>query len=107
LKLYEIFTAIDGLLVEFSYRTVSTTNERFQLLITYRQAIDRVHRLGQEREVFVKHYIVAHTVEKRVLAIQKRKTAIVLSALGKTSPSTSEGLENLRIMFGDDEDDEF
>lgn len=81
--------------------------DAYKLLTKFRQAIDRVHRLGQEREVFVKHYIIAHTVEKRVLAIQKRKTAIVSSALGKSNMSTSEGLENLRIMFGDDEDDEF
>ncbi|KAG8759177.1 DNA helicase rad5 [Serendipita sp. 396] len=67
------------------------------------QAIDRVHRLGQEREVFVKHYIIAKSVEKRVLEIQKRKTAIVSFALGKSNASTSEGIENLRIMFEDDE----
>lgn len=72
---------------------------------TEQQAIDRVHRLGQEREVFVKHYIVARTVEKRILAIQRKKTAIVSSALGKTNVATSEGLENLRIMFGEDEGD--
>ncbi|KAG8812516.1 DNA helicase rad5 [Serendipita sp. 400] len=67
------------------------------------QAIDRVHRLGQECEVFVKHYIIAKSVEKRVLEIQKRKTAIVSFALGKSNASTSEGIENLRIMFEDDE----
>ncbi|CAG7847334.1 DNA repair protein RAD5 [Serendipita indica DSM 11827] len=67
------------------------------------QAIDRVHRLGQEKEVFVKHYIIAHSVENRILQIQKRKTAIVSFALGKTDSSTSEGIENLRIMFGDDD----
>jgi DNA repair protein RAD5 len=55
--------------------------------------------------VFVKHFIIRKTVEQKVLAIQKRKTAIVSSALGKTNASSSEGLENLRIMFGDEEDD--
>lgn len=72
---------------------------------TEQQAIDRIHRLGQERDVFVKHFIVARTVERRVLAIQARKTAMVSSALGKSDASTSEGIKNLRIMFGDDEDD--
>ncbi|KAG8832472.1 DNA helicase rad5 [Serendipita sp. 399] len=67
------------------------------------QAIDRVHRLGQEREVFVKHYTIAKSIEKRVLEIQKRKTAIVSFALGKSNASTSEGIENLRIMFEDED----
>ena len=67
-----------------------------------RQAIDRVHRLGQEKPVFVKHYIIARSVENRILQIQKRKTAIVSFALGKTDSSTSEGIENLRIMFEND-----
>ncbi|PVG03217.1 hypothetical protein CPB86DRAFT_723782 [Serendipita vermifera] len=71
---------------------------------TEQQAIDRIHRLGQEREVFVKHYIVKNTVEKRVLAIQRRKTAIITSALGKNDSSVSEGIENLRIMFDEKED---
>jgi hypothetical protein len=43
-------------------------------------------------------------VEKRILAIQKRKTAMVSSALGKSDSSISEGIENLRIMFDDKED---
>lgn len=68
---------------------------------TEHQAIDRVHRLGQLRNVYVKRYIINHTIEKRVLQIQKRKTAIVNSALGGKGASP-EGLENLRIIFEDD-----
>ena len=67
-----------------------------------RQAIDRVHRLGQDKAVFVKHYIIARSVENRILQIQKRKTAIISFAFGKTDSSTSEGIQNLRIMFGND-----
>lgn len=37
------------------------------------QAIDRVHRLGQEEEVVVKRFIVRGTVEERMLKIQDRK----------------------------------
>ena len=69
------------------------------------QAIDRCHRLGQEKTVYVKHYIISHTIEKRILQIQKRKTAIVNSALAGKGDST-EGLDNLRIMFEEDEDGE-
>ncbi|KAF7307476.1 DNA repair protein [Mycena indigotica] len=70
------------------------------------QAIDRVHRIGQEKTVYVKHFIIAHTIEGRILQIQKRKTAIIKEAFrssgdGKGDP---ESIENLKIMFGDEEE---
>ncbi|GJJ09896.1 hypothetical protein Clacol_004120 [Clathrus columnatus] len=65
-------------------------------------AIDRVHRIGQERTVYVKQYIISHTIEDRILQIQKRKTAIVQGALGGKQGKDPESMENLKIMFGDD-----
>ncbi|KZO93169.1 hypothetical protein CALVIDRAFT_486163 [Calocera viscosa TUFC12733] len=64
------------------------------------QAIDRVHRIGQTRKVYVKHFIIARTIEMRILDIQKRKTAIIKGALG--DKSEGEAVENLKMMFGDD-----
>ncbi|PTB65041.1 hypothetical protein BBK36DRAFT_1122495 [Trichoderma citrinoviride] len=43
------------------------------------QAIDRVHRLGQQDEVVVKRFIVRGTVEERMLRIQDRKKFIATS----------------------------
>jgi DNA repair protein RAD5 len=37
------------------------------------QAIDRVHRMGQESEVEVKRFVVENSVEERMLKIQDRK----------------------------------
>ena len=37
------------------------------------QAIDRVHRMGQEEEVLVKRFVVKESVEERMLRIQDRK----------------------------------
>lgn len=37
------------------------------------QAIDRVHRMGQESEVIVKRFVVKESVEERMLRIQDRK----------------------------------
>jgi hypothetical protein len=34
------------------------------------QAIDRVHRLGQNKPVFVTRYIIKGTVEKRIMKIR-------------------------------------
>ena len=35
------------------------------------QAVDRVHRLGQNRPVYVTRYIIKGTVEKRIMKIRK------------------------------------
>ena len=37
------------------------------------QAWSRVHRLGQTREVVIERFIIADTVEDRILALQERK----------------------------------
>lgn len=46
------------------------------------QAIDRVHRLGQTREVKVIRYIMKHSVEEKMLAIQLRKSKLVGAITG-------------------------
>ncbi|PHH59101.1 hypothetical protein CDD81_3796 [Ophiocordyceps australis] len=48
------------------------------------QAIDRVHRLGQEDEVRVVRFIVRESVEERMLRVQERKKFIA-SSLGMMS----------------------
>ncbi|KAF8807924.1 DNA repair protein RAD5 [Phlegmacium glaucopus] len=69
---------------------------------TENQAIDRVHRIGQDKTVYVKHFIIAKTIENRILQIQKRKTAIVNEAFRGSGKADSESIQNLKIMFGDD-----
>ncbi|KAF8745233.1 HIRAN domain, partial [Rhizoctonia solani] len=66
------------------------------------QAIDRIHRIGQTRTVYVKHFVIQNTIEKRVLQIQKRKTAIVKGAFGQAGgKGTKESVQNMKLMFGD------
>ena len=65
------------------------------------QAIDRVHRIGQERDVNVIRFCVKDTIEDRVLQIQQRKSVLVDNALGgkSTEHNRKERIENLRLMF--------
>ena len=37
------------------------------------QAIDRAHRIGQERKVFTYKFITKNTVEEKILALQRNK----------------------------------
>ncbi|KAG8530441.1 uncharacterized protein KY384_004943 [Bacidia gigantensis] len=48
------------------------------------QAIDRVHRMGQEEEVKVTRFIVGGSIEQRMLKVQERKKFIA-SSLGMMS----------------------
>ncbi|BEI81856.1 hypothetical protein CcaverHIS002_0210160 [Cutaneotrichosporon cavernicola] len=67
------------------------------------QAIDRVHRLGQTRPVFVTRYIIKGTVEKRIIKIQRTKTALINASLGGQKQRAT--LSDIKKIFGLDEAD--
>ena len=50
--------------------------------------MDRVHRIGQDKPVFVHRLVAAGTVEERILALQDRKRALADALLkeGETDP---------------------
>ncbi len=47
------------------------------------QAFDRVHRLGQHKEVLVRRLNVSGTVEQRILALQRKKLMLADAAMGE------------------------
>lgn len=58
----------------------------------------RVHRFGQEREVTVVRFIIKDSVENRVLALQRKKRAIINGALGGTDKQKSkQTLDDLEV----------
>ena len=73
------------------------------------QAIDRSHRIGQRREVFVSRLTVADTVEDRILALQEHKRALATAAFGEGGASEREraaeqagdAAKNLRLSVED------
>jgi len=59
------------------------------------QAADRVHRIGQERPVFIHRLVAVDTVEERILALQQRKRAVADVALAEAQRAASITREEL------------
>ncbi|KAJ3021634.1 DNA helicase rad5 [Thoreauomyces humboldtii] len=75
------------------------------------QTIDRVHRIGQTRNVLVKRYIMRDSVEERMLEIQDRKTVLCKFAIGEGETGKESAakhkeddkkarIEELKTLFG-------
>lgn len=64
------------------------------------QAIDRVHRMGQEDEVKIYRFIVKGSVEERMLKIQERKK-LIASSLGMVSDEEKrvQRIEDIRELL--------
>lgn len=61
------------------------------------QAVDRTHRIGQDKKVFTCRFITAETVEEKVLALQEKKREMVSAIL-------SGGQDMLRQLSREDLD---
>ncbi|KAK4691674.1 hypothetical protein P7C71_g5375, partial [Lecanoromycetidae sp. Uapishka_2] len=65
------------------------------------QAIDRAHRIGQQKPVQVHRILVPNTVEDRILALQEKKRELIDTALDeKASKAVSRlGVQELGFLF--------
>ena len=56
------------------------------------QATDRAHRIGQKKTVYVMKMIASGTVEEKVLALQRRKQAVISATVSTTDAQVMETL---------------
>jgi superfamily II DNA or RNA helicase len=64
------------------------------------QAIDRTHRIGQERPVFAYRLVARDTIEERILALQEQKRALADAVLaGDRGPLASLGIDELEALL--------
>ena len=66
------------------------------------QATDRAHRIGQKRTVHSIKLIASHTVEEKVLALQKRKQAIIGATISSADETILKALnwDDVRELLG-------
>ena len=58
------------------------------------QATDRAHRIGQKKTVYVMKMIASGSIEERVLALQKKKEAIISATVSTTDSAIMEKLSS-------------
>lgn len=66
------------------------------------QAIDRIHRLGQEREVFCTRYIMQDSFEEKIVALQRKKQKIADLSMtqGKNKKQRAQDkIDDLKELF--------
>ena len=67
------------------------------------QAVDRVHRLGQDREVTIKRFIMDGSFEEKMLVLQDKKKALADLTMSRERKSKEEStrmrMEQLRSLF--------
>jgi SNF2 family DNA or RNA helicase len=65
------------------------------------QAIDRTHRIGQKQNVIAYRLLVKDSIEDKIRALQKRKSALAEDVLGEEKFAQSLTLEDLRYLLSD------
>ena len=64
------------------------------------QAVDRAHRIGQERPVMVYRMVSTGTIEEKVMALKERKAALFASVFtGDGAVGTGIAADDVRALF--------
>jgi SNF2 family DNA or RNA helicase len=65
------------------------------------QAIDRTHRIGQNRTVMAYRLLVKDSIEEKVRLLQKKKSSLADDILGEERFAQALSLEDFRFLFSD------
>jgi SNF2 family DNA or RNA helicase len=65
------------------------------------QAIDRTHRIGQDRTVIAYRLISRGTIEEKIWDLQQRKAALVRDVLGESGFARTLTRDDLEFLFAD------
>jgi len=66
------------------------------------QAVDRIHRMGQTREVFITHYILNNSIEEGILTLQRKKERLAEMSMERKRTRAEDNklrMEELKALF--------
>jgi SNF2 family DNA or RNA helicase len=63
------------------------------------QAVNRAHRIGQDKNVFVFRFISANSIEEKIQTLQEKKTKLAESFVSSNNPLSNVSEEELRRLF--------
>lgn len=66
-----------------------------------RQAIDRTHRIGQVNKVIAYRLLIKDSIEEKIRALQKQKSALADDVLGEEKFAQNLTVEDLHFLFAD------
>jgi SNF2 family DNA or RNA helicase len=67
------------------------------------QAIDRTHRIGQINKVIAYRLLIKDSIEGKIRALQKQKSALAHDVLGEEGFASSLSLDDLKYLFSEDQ----
>ena len=59
------------------------------------QAVNRVYRIGQEKPVFIYHFLIKDTIEERIYDLQKMKEKLANDVLNNLNGNSKVSMEDL------------
>jgi SNF2 family DNA or RNA helicase len=64
------------------------------------QALSRAHRIGQDKNVFVKRYITTDSIEEKIVKLQEKKSRLAETFISSSNPLREMDLKDILEMIG-------
>jgi SNF2 family DNA or RNA helicase len=64
------------------------------------QALSRAHRIGQDKNVFVKRYITTASIEEKIVKLQEKKSRLAETFVSSSNPLREMELKDILEMLG-------